>query len=60
MGWLGWGVLLTTLVILLYQGGLALGASFLAGALSELQLKDMNAVGGLLLVGVGLKLLLIA
>jgi hypothetical protein len=31
----GWGVLLTIAVILVYQGGLALGASFLAGALSE-------------------------
>ncbi len=56
---LGWGVLLTTAVILLYQGGLALGASFLASALSELQLREMNAVGGLLLLGVGLKLLAI-
>ena len=54
---LGWGVLLTIAVILVYQGGLALGASFLAGALSELQLREMNAVGGLLILGVGLKLL---
>jgi hypothetical protein len=56
---LGWGVLLTTVVILVYQGGLALGASSLASALSELQLREMNAVGGLLLLGVGLKLLAI-
>jgi len=54
---LGWGVLLTIGVILVYQGGLALGAAFLAGALSELQLREMNAVGGLLILGVGLKLL---
>jgi uncharacterized membrane protein YqgA involved in biofilm formation len=54
---LGWGVLLTIAVILVYQGGLALGASFLASALSELQLREMNAVGGLLILGVGLKLL---
>jgi uncharacterized membrane protein YqgA involved in biofilm formation len=54
---LGWGVLLTIVVILVYQGGLALGAAFLAGALTELQLREMNAVGGLLIVGVGLKLL---
>lgn len=54
---LGWGVLLTIGVILVYQGGLALGAAFLAGALTELQLREMNAVGGLLIVGVGLKLL---
>ena len=54
---LGWGVLLTIAVILIYQGGLALGASVFAGLLSELQLREMNAVGGLLILGVGLKLL---
>ena len=54
---LGWGVLLTTGVILVYQGGLALGAASLAGFLSDPQLREMNAVGGLLILGVGLKLL---
>ena len=54
---LGWGVLLTIPLILLYQGGLALGASVFAGLLSELQLREMSAVGGLLIIGVGLKLL---
>ncbi len=39
--------------------GLALGASALAGLLSETQLVEMSAVGGLLIVGVGLKLLAI-
>jgi len=50
-------VLLTIAVILVYQGGLALGASALAHALSDAQLREMNAVGGLLILGVGLKLL---
>src|SRR5436309_13211747 len=54
---LGWGVLLTIFVILVYQGGLALGAASLAHALSDPQLREMNAVGGLLILGVGLKLL---
>jgi uncharacterized protein len=54
---LGWGVLLTVPLILVYQGGLALGASVFAGVLTDLQLKEMNAVGGLLLIGVSLKLL---
>ncbi len=54
---LGWGVLLTIAVILVYQGGLALGAAVLAGALTDPQLREMNAVGGLLILGVGLKLL---
>jgi uncharacterized membrane protein YqgA involved in biofilm formation len=56
---LGWGVLLTIGVILVYQGGLALGASAFAGLLSETQLVEMSAVGGLLILGVGLKLLAI-
>ena len=56
---LGWGVLLTVPLILLYQGGLAVGASLFAGILSDLQLREMSAVGGLLLIGVGLKLLAI-
>ena len=54
---LGWGVLLTIAVILVYQGGLALGAAGLAHALSEPQLREMNAVGGLLILAVGLRLL---
>lgn len=45
------------MVILVYQGGVALGASFFASLLSEAQLREMSAVGGLLLLGVGLKLL---
>ena len=54
---LGWGVLLTIPLILIYQGGLAVGASFFAGLLTDLQLREMSAVGGLLIIGVGLKLL---
>jgi uncharacterized protein len=54
---LGWGVLLTIPLILVYQGGLALGASVFAGLFSEEQLREMSAVGGLLILGVGLKLL---
>jgi len=54
---LGWGVLFTIPLILLYQGGLAVGASAFAGLLSDLQLREMSAVGGLLIIGVGLKLL---
>jgi len=54
---LGWGVLLTIPLILVYQGGLALGASLFVGLLTDLQLREMSAVGGLLIIGVGLKLL---
>ena len=54
---LGWGILLTVPLILLYQGSLALGASLFSGVLTGLQLREMSAVGGLLIIGVGLKLL---
>ena len=54
---LGWGVLLSLVVILIYQGGLAAGAFLFAGLLSDAQLREMSAVGGLLILGVGLKLL---
>jgi uncharacterized protein len=56
---LGWGVLLTIPLILVYQGCLAVGASLFSGLLSDLQLREMSAVGGLLIIGVGLKLLAI-
>jgi len=51
------GVLLTVPLILIYQGGLAIGASLFVGVLTDLQLGEMSAVGGLLLMGVGLRLL---
>src|SRR5205807_10611339 len=47
---LGWGVLLTIPLILVYQGGLALGASLFSGLVSDLQLREMSAVGGLLIM----------
>lgn len=56
---LGWGVLLTVPLILIYQGGLSIGASLFVGILTDQQLREMSAVGGLLLMGVGLKLLAI-
>ncbi len=54
---LGWGVLLSVGTILVYQGGLAAGASLLSGALSTAMLREMSAAGGLVIVGVGLRLL---
>jgi uncharacterized membrane protein YqgA involved in biofilm formation len=54
---LGWGVGFSVLVILVYQGGLTLGASFLAGAFSEAMIAAMSATGGVLILGIGLRLL---
>lgn len=54
---LGWGVLLSIGTILVYQGGLAAGASVFASVLTEPMIREMSATGGLLIVGVGLRLL---
>jgi len=54
---LGWGVLLSVITILVYQGALAAGASLFAHALTESMLGEMSAAGGLLVMGVGLRLL---
>ena len=51
------GLIGTIVVILAYQGGVAAGATLLQGALSDRQLQEMSATGGLLVIGVGLKLL---
>lgn len=56
---LGWGVLLSIIVILVYQGGLSLSAHAIAPALgaTPLAITELTAVGGLILVAIGLKLL---
>lgn len=54
---LGIGVVFSVLVILVYQGGLSLGASWLSGLLTELMIAEMSAAGGILLLGIGLALL---
>jgi uncharacterized protein len=56
---LGWGVYLSIGVILLYQGGIALGAQVLAPVLGPHSpaVVELTATGGLILVAIGLKLL---
>lgn len=54
---LGWGVLLSVGTILVYQGGLAAGASLFSGAFTTAMIREMSAAGGLVLIGVGLRLL---
>jgi len=61
----GPGVLLSTLTILVYQGGLSLGAGFfntlifshLSRAQFDAVIGEMTAVGGLMVLAVGLRLL---
>jgi len=54
---LGWGVGFSVVTILVYQGGLSLGASSVAGALSDDIVASITAAGGLLIIGIGLRLL---
>jgi uncharacterized protein len=54
---LGWGVGFSVLVILVYQGGLSLSASAVAGAFSDSMIAAMSAVGGVLILGISLRLL---
>lgn len=54
---LGWGVGFSVLVILVYQGGLSLSASAVAGSISDAMIAAMSAVGGVLILGISLRLL---
>ena len=54
---LGWGVLLAAGTVLVFQGALTLGAGLLRGLLSEPMIVEMTAVGGLLILGIGLNIL---
>ncbi|EAX47000.1 protein of unknown function DUF554 [Thermosinus carboxydivorans Nor1] len=54
---LGIGVALSSIVILVYQGGLTLLAGSLSAVLSESVIVEMTAVGGVLIVGIALMML---
>jgi hypothetical protein len=54
---LGWGVLLSAVPILLYQGAVTLFAHLLASILTEPLIAEMTATGGLIIVGISLRLL---
>ncbi len=54
---LGWGVGLSALSILIYQGGITLFAGCLPGALNNAMITEMTATGGLIIIGIGIKLL---
>lgn len=54
---LGVGVGFSVLTILVYQGGITLAASGVAGAFSDEMVAALTAAGGLLILGIGLRLL---
>lgn len=54
---LGWGVCLSAVSVLAYQGGISFFAAGLSSALSEPMIAEMTAAGGMIIVGIGFKLL---
>ena len=54
---LGIGVALSAVAVFVYQGAIALLATWVAPYLSELMIQEMGAVGGLLIVGIGINMM---
>lgn len=54
---LGYGVLMSVVPLLLYQGGLTLLAGMLSNKLTDDVINELTAVGGLMLIGMGLNIL---
>jgi uncharacterized membrane protein YqgA involved in biofilm formation len=53
----GWGVAASIVTIVVVQGGITLGAALLDDVLTGRMVDEMSAVGGLMLLGIGLRLL---
>ena len=54
---MGAGVALSGVAVLLYQGAITLFAGSIAGYLTEQVILEMSAVGGLLIIGIGINML---
>ena len=54
---LGIGVMLSSIIVFIYQGSITLAASFLSMFLNEVAINNMTAVGSLLIVGLGFNIL---
>ncbi|MEN6440388.1 MAG: DUF554 domain-containing protein [Syntrophobacter sp.] len=54
---LGWGVALSAVSILIYQGAITLFAGSISGLLTDPMIAEMTATGGLIIIGIGIKLL---
>ncbi len=53
----GWGVAASLVTVALYQGGLTAGAAVVAPVLTEEVLAELGAIGSLLILGIGFRLL---
>jgi len=53
---LGIGVIFSTIPLLIYQGGITLFASYVSNYLSDALIIELSAVGGILLLGLGMNI----
>ena len=53
----GFGVAFSAVPVLIYQGAITLGAGVLAPLLTDAMMVEVSAVGGVLIIGIGLNLL---
>ena len=54
---MGFGVMLSSIAVLIYQGAITLLAGIVEPLLSDVIINEMSAVGSLLIIGIGLNLL---
>ncbi|OPL19197.1 MAG: hypothetical protein AVO35_12150 [Candidatus Aegiribacteria sp. MLS_C] len=54
---MGFGVAFAALTVLVFQGGITLGAGFLQEVLTESMITEMTATGGVMILGIGFLLL---
>jgi uncharacterized membrane protein YqgA involved in biofilm formation len=54
---LGVGVIFSVIPLLIYQGGLTVFAGYLQNFFSQIMINELTAVGGILLIGLGINIL---
>mgnify|MGYP000897092261 CR=1 FL=1 len=54
---MGIGVAFSAIAVFVYQGAITLASGVLAGFLSDMVISEMTAVGGILILGIGLSML---
>lgn len=54
---LGFGVIFSAIPILIYQGSLTLLAKWMGGSFNQAMINEVSAVGGILLIGMGISIM---
>ena len=53
----GFGVVFSAIPLLIYQGGITIFADFIGNSIEDDTIKNLTAVGGILLIGLGINIL---